>query len=91
MRRLCLFSGGLALAAALYVYAVHAAPWPLLLGLLIANADEFIQLYVSGRSSSVRDVWIDFGGVCVGVGCALLLLLVCSCVWYLLGFGRKKT
>ena len=33
MRRLCLFSGGLALAAALYVYAVHAAPWPLLLGL----------------------------------------------------------
>ena len=35
MRRLCLFSGGLALAAALYVYAVHAAPWPLLLGLAV--------------------------------------------------------
>lgn len=64
--------------------------WPLLLGLLIANADEYIQLYVSGRTSSVRDVWIDFGGVCVGVGCALLILLACSCVWYLLGFGRKK-
>ena len=35
MRRLCLFSGGLALAAALYVYAAHAAPWPLLLGLAV--------------------------------------------------------
>lgn len=65
--------------------------WPLLLGLLIANTDEFIQLYVSGRSSSVRDVWIDFGGVCMGVLCALLILLVCSCIWYLLGFGRKKS
>lgn len=64
--------------------------WPLLLGLLIANTDEFIQLYVSGRSSSVRDVWIDFGGVCTGVLCALLLLLLLGSILYLLGFGRKK-
>lgn len=64
--------------------------WPLLLGLLIANTDEFIQIYVSGRTSSVRDVWIDFSGVCVGVGGALLILLLCSSVWYLLGFGRHK-
>ncbi len=64
--------------------------WPLLLGLLIANMDELIQRYVSGRSSSVVDVWIDFGGVCAGVCAALLILLIASSVWYLLGFGRKR-
>ncbi len=64
--------------------------WPLLLGLLIADADELIQRYVAGRSSSVLDVWIDFGGVCAGVGMALLILLACSSVWYLLGFGRNR-
>jgi VanZ family protein len=64
--------------------------WPLLLGLLIADADEMIQLYVSGRASSVRDVWIDFGGVCTGVFCAVLLLLLTGTVWYLLGFGSHK-
>lgn len=42
MRRLCLFSGGLALAAALYVYAVHAAPWPLLLGLAVLCGGLFL-------------------------------------------------
>ncbi len=64
--------------------------WPLLLGLLIANTDELIQLYVSGRSSSVTDVWIDFGGVCVGVGVALVILVVCGGFWYLLGFGSHR-
>ena len=64
--------------------------WPLLLGLLIADADELIQLYVAGRDSSVRDVWIDFGGVCTGVGCTLILLLLFGAIWYLLGFGRHK-
>ena len=64
--------------------------WPLLLGLLIAHMDELIQRYVSGRSSSVVDVWIDFGGVCTGVCAALLILLIASSVWYLLGFGRKR-
>lgn len=33
--------------------------WPLLLGLLVANVDETLQCYVAGRSSSLRDVWID--------------------------------
>lgn len=77
----------------LRVYTKHYfrhISWPLLLGLLIANTDEYIQLYVSGRTSSVTDVWIDFGGVCVGVGGALLILLLCSWVWYLLGFGSHK-
>lgn len=88
------FVSGFWFTLCLRVYTRHYIrhiSWPLLLGLLIANTDEFIQLYVAGRSSSVRDVWIDFGGVCVGVGIALLILLVCSCVWYLLGFGRKRT
>lgn len=87
------FLSGFWFTLCLRVYTRHYIrhiSWPLLLGLLIANTDELIQLYVSGRSSSVRDVWIDFGGVCVGVGCALLLLLICSCIWYLLGFGRKR-
>lgn len=70
-------------------YIRHVS-WPLLLGLLIANADELLQLYVAGRNSSVMDVWIDFSGVCVGVGVALLLLLVTGSFWYLLGFGRSK-
>ena len=64
--------------------------WPLLLGLLIANTDELIQLYVSGRASSVKDVWIDFGGVCTGVFAGLVILLLLSSVWYLLGFGSHK-
>ncbi|MCD7735215.1 MAG: VanZ family protein [Clostridiales bacterium] len=64
--------------------------WPLLLGLLIANTDELIQVYVSGRSSSVTDVWIDFGGVCAGVGVAFLILALCGGFWYLLGFGSHR-
>ena len=56
----------------------------------VADADELIQLYVAGRDSSVRDVWIDFGGVCTGVGCTLILLLLFGAIWYLLGFGRHK-
>lgn len=87
------FLSGFWFTLCLRVYTSHYIrhiSWPLLLGLLIANTDEFIQLYVAGRSSSVVDVWIDFGGVCVGVGIALLILLACSCVWYLLGFGRHK-
>lgn len=77
----------------LRVYTRHTIrhiSWPLLLGLLIANADELIQLYVSGRSSSVRDVWIDFGGVCTGVFVGLMVLTLLSGFWYLLGFGSHK-
>lgn len=38
MRRLCLFSDGFAMAAAVYLWLLHAAPWPLLalLGVLCA-------------------------------------------------------
>ncbi|MBQ3090520.1 MAG: VanZ family protein [Oscillospiraceae bacterium] len=64
--------------------------WPLLLGLVIANVDETIQLYVAGRSSSVSDVWIDFGGVCAGVLAAFCLLLLLGSLLYLMGFGRGR-
>lgn len=37
--------------------------YPLFAGLLAALVDETIQLFSLGRSSEVRDVWIDFAGV----------------------------
>ncbi len=51
---------------------------PLLFGLLTAGIDETLQLFSSGRSSSVVDVWIDFGGVCAGMGFAVLLIWLCT-------------
>ena len=38
----------------------------LLTCLLIACADETIQLFPVGRSSELRDVWIDFAGAVAG-------------------------
>jgi VanZ family protein len=64
--------------------------WPLLLGLLVADLDETIQLYSIDRTSSVVDVWIDFGGVCVGVAVALGLRLLGTVLLRLMGFGQKK-
>jgi len=40
---------------------------PTLVGLLVAFIDETIQLFVVGRSGEIRDMWIDFGGVALGV------------------------
>ncbi len=40
---------------------------PLLFCLLVALADETLQLYVTGRASEVLDVWLDFGGALIGV------------------------
>lgn len=36
-------------------------------GLVVAVIDETIQLFSQGRSSQIKDVWIDFGGFTVGV------------------------
>ena len=55
---------------------VRHVSWPILGGMATALLDETIQLYVPGRTSSVRDVWIDFGGVIAGLFVALLLLLI---------------
>ena len=77
----------------LRVYTPHFIrhiSWPLLLGLLVANVDETLQSYVAGRSSSLRDVWIDFTGCGCGVVAALLVLLLLGGLLSLAGFGRKK-
>ena len=45
----------------------------LLCGLSVALVDETIQLFVNGRAGSVKDIWIDFAGYCVGATMCLLL------------------
>jgi VanZ family protein/DNA-binding CsgD family transcriptional regulator len=70
---------GFLLMLCLRVYTrrfVRHVSWPMLCGMATALLDETIQLYVPGRTSSVRDVWIDFGGVIAGLFVALLLLLI---------------
>ncbi len=84
---------GFGYALCLRVYTRHYIrhiSWPLLLGLAIANMDETIQAYVSGRSSSLRDVWIDFAGCCTGVIAALCVLLLLDSLFSLMGLGRKS-
>lgn len=49
--------------------------WPLFLGLGTAVTDETIQIFVDGRGSSVKDVWIDFAGFLVGLFVALIILM----------------
>lgn len=41
--------------------------WVLWIGLFVAVLDEFLQRYVPGRSSDVRDILIDFGGIAIGI------------------------
>lgn len=70
---------GLLLTLCLRVYTarfVRHISWPLLGGLLTAVTDETIQKYISGRSSQLTDVWIDFSGVVAGMLVSLVLLLI---------------
>ena len=48
---------------------------PVFCGLLAALTDETIQI-ASARGSQVQDVWLDFAGVCVGVGVVFVIWLV---------------
>lgn len=64
--------------------------WPLLLLLLVANIDETIQTFVSGRSGELKDVWLDFSGGITGLFCALVLILLVTGFFRLLGFGKKR-
>lgn len=76
----------------LRVYTRHFikhVSWPLFCGLLVAVLDETVQLYVPGRSSSVRDVLIDFGGVLCGLFLALLILMFCR-MCYILFLHRNE-
>lgn len=64
--------------------------WPLFLMMFIADVDETIQTFVLDRSGSIRDVWIDFSGGCVGIFAGLCIIVLLTGFWMLLGFGRKK-
>lgn len=44
-------------------------------GLSAALIDETIQLFTN-RGSQVQDVWLDFAGVCSGIGLALVILAI---------------
>ena len=84
---------GFAYTLCLRVYTrkyIRHVSWPLLLGLLVANADETIQTFVAGRAGSVRDVWIDFAGCCAGVVAGLCLMILLGAVFVLAGFGKEK-
>ena len=75
---------GFLLMLCLRVYTKHVVKhvsWPILGGLLTAQTDKTIQLFVPGRSSQVTDVWIDFCGVLTGLLVGLILLgLVRMCI-----------
>lgn len=47
---------------------------PAAIGLLIALLDETIQIF-TGRGASVKDIWIDFSGVVLGI-CIVQLVSV---------------
>lgn len=48
----------------------------LLSGVLIALADETIQIFSEGRSAQVTDVWIDAGGILAGIIISGLIALI---------------
>lgn len=45
-------------------------------GLGAAVLDETIQLFSDGRSSQVKDIWIDFGGFAAGVTVVLIIKIL---------------
>lgn len=49
---------------------------PLFAGLAIPVVDEFIQLFVEGRSGQVDDVMLDFVGVLTGMAVVLLVVYI---------------
>lgn len=57
---------------------IHRYTAPLLPGILAACVDETIQLFVEGRDSSLRDVWIDTAGVCTGILALTVLVYLLS-------------
>ena len=49
---------------------------PLLASLLVAAADEIVQIFSPLRGPGVKDVLLDFCGAAFGVACMLALLLL---------------
>ncbi len=56
--------------------------FPLLLGLLVAVTDEYLQFYTK-RGSQVSDVLIDFAGILIGY-------LIITSVFFLINFIKRK-
>ncbi|MEG0090606.1 MAG: VanZ family protein [Oscillospiraceae bacterium] len=84
----CLLGFWLMLTVRVYTKRLFVfSSWPMLGGLIVALSDEFFQSFIPGRSSQVRDVFIDFVGVCTGVVAAAILLfcvmLLCSIVKFI--------
>jgi len=63
--------------------------WPLLFGLFIAVCDEFLQRFIPGRSGSIKDIFIDFIGVCGGTGVSICIVFFFTFVFWLF-WGRKR-
>lgn len=75
---------GFLLTFTLRVYTRRMAAfisWPILLGLLIALCDETLQLATPGRSGQITDVWIDFSGIALGIGVALVAIRIASAIY----------
>lgn len=82
---------GFSLTFCLRVYTkrlIAFCAWPLLIGLFIAVCDEFLQRFIPGRSSSIKDIFIDFIGVCGGTAVAIFIVFVLSFIFWLF-WGRK--
>lgn len=60
-----------------------ALGFPMFFAIFIPVVDEFIQLYSVGRSSSVKDVLLDFSGAMTGI------LMVATFIW-LINKKRRK-
>jgi VanZ family protein len=65
-------------------YNLKAVAAPPIAGLYAAT-DEFHQIFVSGRTGAVRDVFIDFSGAVVGTLFAVLILMIIGKMW-----GKKN-
>ena len=66
MRRLCLFTGGFAAAAGLYLFLLHGAPGVLLAALAAVCALLFLLRRPILRRAAVCVLGLLAGGACVG-------------------------
>lgn len=84
------FAGTALLLTALFTAAgqrgISRAAFPLLISILVAMADETIQIYSPGRASMVTDVWIDTAGACTGI----VVFLIGYAIWYQLHSKGSK-
>ena len=83
---------GLLFTFCLRVYTrrlIAFSAWPLLFGLFIAVCDEFLQKFIPGRSGQIRDIFIDFIGVCGGTAAAIFIVLFVQFFFWLF-FGRHN-